>query len=63
MEFTNLADAVACADRVAELTAEPRYVLQGTGSHPYWVCGPWAKAELWPDREPVHVSAPLANYA
>jgi hypothetical protein len=58
MEFSTLAEAQVYAQRAASLTNEPRFILCGSGERPYWVCGPFAKSQLWPDREPVAVCNP-----
>lgn len=59
MEFVTLEAAAAHADRMAKLSGEARYVLHGLnmGRPIYWVCGPFAKSNLWPDRSPIYTAA------
>jgi hypothetical protein len=52
MEFAKLEAAIKHARKIAKLTGEIRYVLTNSGEY-YWVCGPVAKSELWPDRQAV----------
>lgn len=57
MEFATLEEAIAHANRKAELLHETHYVLCGSGARPYWVTGPFGKDQLWPDRPAQYVAA------
>ena len=62
MEFTTLDEAIRHASNIARFDRLREYfVLSGvnsdTGETIYWVCGPSAKAILWPELSPIWRSA------